>query len=143
MKKLAIIISALSLAGTAGAQTSITSFDNSQAFFETMHSVVIIILVFLVSSFVLTLIKLFLEHQLKRNIVEKGVDENVIARLLPQNQKEQGNALKWFSLLTAIGIGLTVVSFYMPTAMYTAVVMTFSIALGFLGYFFLAKRLNS
>ena len=41
-----------------------------------------------------------------------------------------------------MGIGLTVVSFYMSSGVYVAVVMLFSVALGFLGYYFLQKRLN-
>jgi hypothetical protein len=103
---------------------------------------VIIILVFLASSFVLTLIKLFLDDRLKRTIVEKGVAEGVIAQLLPANQKGKENSLKWFAILTAIAIGLTVISFYMPSGLYAATVMIFSIALGFLGYYFLLKKLR-
>jgi hypothetical protein len=142
MKKIATIISLMSAGITANAQTVFDPFTNEQAFFEMMHSVVIIILVFLASSFVLTLIKLFLDDRLKRTIVEKGVAEGVIAQLLPANQKGKENSLKWFAILTAIAIGLTVISFYMPSGLYAATVMIFSIALGFLGYYFLLKKLR-
>ena len=142
MKKIATIISLMSAGITANAQTVFDPFTDERAFFEMMHSVVIIILVFLASSFVLTLIKLFLDDRLKRTIVEKGVAEGVIAQLLPANQKGKENSLKWFAILTAIAIGLTVISFYMPSGLYAATVMIFSIALGFLGYYFLLKKLR-
>ena len=89
MKKLATIITLMGTAITASAQTVFNPLADEHAFFDMMHCTVIIILIFLISSFLLTLIKLFLDDRLKRVIIEKGVTESVIAQLLPANQKEK------------------------------------------------------
>jgi uncharacterized membrane protein YwzB len=74
--------------------------------------------------------------------LEKGVDETVITALLPKNKEEKSGTIKWFTILAAIAIGLTVSSFYQPMGIHSVIIMTASIALGFLAHYFIIKWLN-
>ena len=108
---------------------------------ELLRSGVILLLIYLLSSFVLTLLRLVLDFQLKKQLLAAGAAESLVAQLLPRHAAQSSAALKWFALLTALAVGLLIGSFYLPWGVHSAVILLFSLALGFLGYYFLLRRL--
>ena len=142
MKKIFTLILLLSAAFAAHAQqNSYEPLADRGTFEEMVRSVVILALVYLITSFILSMIKLFLDNRLKTKIVETGTSAEVVAQLMPVGRNDKKHGLKWFSILTAIAIGLGITGFYQPAGVYMLMIMTFSLAIGFLGYFFLIRRL--
>jgi hypothetical protein len=142
MKKTLTIIILTTASIAAHAQNRYNPFADKEALSEIFRSVVILLLIYILSTFVLTLVKLILNHRLKKTIVEKGAPEQVISQLLDQPENNKKGAIKWFILLTAVAIGLTIISFSLPMGVHSVIIMILSIALGFLGYYFLLKRLD-
>ena len=142
MKKLFTVLSLILVSFAVQAQSRFDPLADKETFTEIMRSTVIIIIIYLVTVFILSFVRLILNDRLKKAMLEKGTPADIIATLLPQ-QAGTTAAIKWFCILTAVSIGLTILSFTMPTGIYAAIVMAFSIALGFLAYYFLAKRLNN
>lgn len=142
MKKIFTLILLLSATLAAHAQqNSYKPLADRGTFEEMVRSVVILALVYLITSFILSMIKLFLDNRLKTKIVETGTSAEVVAQLMSVGRNDKKHGLKWFSILTAIAIGLGITGFYQPAGVYMLMIMTFSLAIGFLGYFFLIRRL--
>jgi hypothetical protein len=106
---------------------------------EFMRSIIIITLLFIFSSFILSLIRLILDSRLKRQMIEKGVPPEVIINMLPR-KNELGATIKWFCLLTAISVGLLIITLSLPLGIHSVVIMGFCVAGGLLAYYFWAKK---
>ncbi len=143
MKKIFAILSFMAVSFAANAQNDFNPFLDKELFQEMLRSVVVLILLYLFTTFILSLIRVRLDNRLKKAILEKQTPENIIAQLLPKNKNEQFGAIKWFSVLTAIGIGLLVVSLFQPLGFHSVIIMVFSVAIGFLGYYFFIRGLNN
>ena len=90
--------------------------------------------------FIITVLKHVLEYRIKNKIAEKGISENMASSILQKSPKEDRNSnIKWFSMLTGIGLGLTIINYTLPLGIHSLAIMSFSIAAGFLGYFFFRK----
>lgn len=141
MKKIFTFTILLLAAMGANAQVDYYPLSDKSTFDEMMRSVVILSMVYLITSFILSMIKLFLDNRLKMKIVEIGTSEEVVAQLVPNGKNEKKNGLKWFCVLTAVAIGLGITGFYQAVGIYALMIMTFSLAIGFLSYFFLIRHL--
>ena len=108
---------------------------------ELVRSGVILVLIYLLSTFVLAVLHVVLDYQLKKQLLTTGASETLVAQLLPHRQPRPTAALKWFALLTALAVGLLLASWYQPWGVHSVVVLLLSLALGFLGYYFLLRRL--
>jgi len=127
------------------------SFSNAQENFDTnqLHNIpgkfveipAQLIFLWLIVTFIITLVKLFLDYRLKNKLIEKGVSESALTLFLKSNKKDTGRvSIKWFAILISIGIGLTLISFLPRFGIHSLIIMTFCIATGFLGYYFFEKR---
>ena len=141
MKKIFTFIILLSATKVTYAQGNYYPLSDKGTFEEMMRSVVILLMVYLVTSFILSMIKLFLDNRLKTKIVEIGAPEEVVAQLIPTGRNEKKNGLKWFCVLTTVAIGLGITGFYQAAGIYALTIMTFSLAIGFLSYFLLIRHL--
>ena len=57
------------------------------------------------------------------------------------NPKEDRNInIKWFAILTGIGMGLTIINYTLPLGIHPLAIIAFSIAASFLGYFLFLKQ---
>ncbi|HEV7348194.1 hypothetical protein [Telluribacter sp.] len=100
-----------------------------------------IFVVILVMIFILSILKRMLDYRLKNKIADKGVSENIASSILQSDTKEDGAInIKWFSILAGIGIGLTIINYTLPLGIHSLAVMSFSIALSFLGYHYYLKQ---
>ena len=100
-----------------------------------------IFVLYLVITFLITIIKSILDFRLKSKMVDKGVSDTVVEQFLqPQNKDAKTQAIKAFLILAGIGVGLTAIYFTIPLGIHSFAIMAFSIALSFLGYFFFIRR---
>jgi len=141
MKRIRTIIVLLFFSVTANAQTTYVFSNDRGMSTEFMRSVFITIVLCIICGFILSLIRLILNDQLKRKMLEKGVPGEVIASMLPR-KNELTIAIKWFSVLVAVSAGLLIVTATAPLGMHSIAIMTFCVALGFLGFYIWAKRLK-
>lgn len=91
--------------------------------------------------FILVILKRNMDYRLKNKIIEKGVPENVASSILQTNPKDDKNInIKWFAILSSLGVGLTIIYYTLPLGIHSLAIMAFCIAASFLGYFFFLKQ---
>jgi len=136
MKKLVILTALLiSTATVVHAQEQDALLDDKELAHNVLNAVAILLTIYLASSFILSLVKLFLSDRLQRSMLEKQTPENIVAKLLPRHKSEKQRTIKWFFLLFAISIGLTIVYLTQPLGFHSVLIVSFSTAFGFLAYF--------
>jgi drug/metabolite transporter (DMT)-like permease len=114
-----------------------TSDLQSERIFNAVASIFVVALFMI---FILAIIKRLLDNRLKNKILDKGVPENIVSSILKTNPKEDRNLhVKWFAILTALGIGLTIINYTLPLGFHSLAIMSFSLAAGFLGYYLFAR----
>ena len=102
---------------------------------EVFRTCAIIFVMLAMMAFVLAVLKNIFDHRLKNKIVDKGINENIASSILQTTPKEGIHSnIKWFALLTAMGAGLLLVNYTLPLGFHSLAIMSFSIALSFLGY---------
>lgn len=104
------------------------------------HTLMPLIGLYVLCNFALTAIKQVLTYLLKKQMVAAGTPESVVERLLPGPENEQNKVVKWVALLTSIGIGLAMSTWFLPLGIHSIIIMVFSTALGFLGYYIFLRR---
>src|ERR1700761_126628 len=142
MKKICITLLLFSAAFSAHAQSNTSLMSDTATFEELVRDIGMLLALFLVTSFILTMIRLFLDNGLKKKIVEMGTPETIVKQLLASGKNEIRNSLKLFCALCGIGAGLGIIGFYQLTDIYALMVIAFCLAIGFLGHFLLVSRLN-
>lgn len=89
----------------------------------------------------ITLVKYFLEFRLKNKLIDKGMSEQFSAYLLHKNdQDRKSEIMKLAILCCGISGGLTLTYFTAPIDIHSLAIMTFSIGISFLLYYFFLKR---
>src|SRR5450432_1585304 len=85
--------------------------------------------IFLFTTFFLTIIRSFLDSRLKNKLIDKGASENVVNQLLqPLKKDSKLEPLKWFSILSGIGLGLALIGAFQPLGIHSLAIMSFSLA---------------
>ena len=139
MKKILslIIMSALSSLAVAQDTHTLRDMGINDEVFKISATIIVVILVMI---FILSVLKRMLDYRIKNRIVEKGVSEDLASSIL---QSDSGNGdvnIKWFSILTGIGIGLMIVKYTLPLGIHSIAIMSFTTAVSFLGYHQYLKR---
>jgi len=142
MKKIYLTLLLFPAAFGAHAQGNTNLMTDSANFKEFVSDIVILLMIFMVTSFILTLIRLFLDNGLKKKMVEMGTSETVVSQLMNTGKNEVKNSLKWFCALCGIAAGLGIIGYYHLSDIYALMVIALCLAIGFLGHFLLASRLN-
>ena len=141
MKKIATISLIFFAAVSANAQQNFQSFPDREFNNDFLHITGVLIGIFLFTSFILSIIRLFLEGRMKNKMIDKGVSETVVEQFLqPTNRDSKSVAMKWFIVTACIGLGLAAINLSLPIGIHSIAIMAFSIALGFLGYYFYMKK---
>ena len=141
MKKIAFIALILFAAVSANAQQNFQSFPDREFNRDFLQITAFLSGLFLVTSFILSIIRLFLESRMKNKMIEKGVSETIVEQFLqPTNRDSKSVAMKWFIVSACIGLGLAAINLSLPIGIHSIAIMAFSVALGFLGYYFYMKK---
>jgi len=137
MKKALVIASMLGVAATVNAQTPYKPVDTE----ELMKIIAVISTLVIIVLFILTFLRYILESRIKNRIIDKGITESLATSILQNTKKDDKlQTLKWFCLLAATGVGLMLVYYTLPLDIHSFAIMCFSIALGYLGYYFIMKQ---
>jgi hypothetical protein len=141
MKKIVSMAIVLTFPFLCKAQ-SISSLIGDQ---DISRSMVAILVLYLAGIFTLAMIKAIQDYRLKFKMMEKGVSERVIEQFLqPATRKDaKQQSFKWFLVLAAIGLGLTIVNYTLPLGIHSVAIMAFCISLSFLGYYFFIRKSGS
>jgi TctA family transporter len=142
MKKIFTLTLLLSVTLGASAQGDSYTLNQKASFEEFVRNIVLLLMIYMVTSFILNMIKLFLDDRLKRKIVETGTTEVVVAQLLATGKNENKNSLKWFCALGAIAVGLGIIGCYNLSDIYALMIIAFCLAIGFLAHFYMVNRLS-
>jgi hypothetical protein len=143
MKKLFITIAVLSTSLAAFAQDDKEPLINRQLIFDILNIIGVVAVIYLVSNWILQMMKTNLDYRLKNKIIEKETAENIVVKLVQPDKKENGNEkaiLQWFFILAAIGVGFTLINFTKPFGLHSLAIMAFCIAAGFAGYYYAMRR---
>ncbi len=137
MKKIIIIAGTIAAPIIANAQNNEASDFDKEIF--RIGATIFVVGLFMI--FILGIIKRVMDYRLKNKIVEKGIPENIASSILQTNPKEDRNInIKWFSILTGLGAGLTIVYYTLPLGIHSLAIMAFCVAVSFLGYFFFLRQ---
>jgi len=142
MKKIFITLLLFSAAFGARAQSNTNLMSDQATFEEFVRDIMLLLMIFMVTSFILSMIRLILDNGLKKRIVEMGTPETIVSQLMATGKNEFRNSLKWFCALCGIAAGLGIIGCYHLTDIYALMVIAFCLAIGFLVHFLLASRLN-
>lgn len=99
-----------------------------------IKTVIIILLFYVVTSFLLTLIRMLLDHRLKSKMIHMGMYAAEADKMLRLGAENKDYAVKWFLLLLSAGAGFTVISRF-PFGWLSVGIMALSLSLGFAGYY--------
>jgi hypothetical protein len=141
MKKLVIFFLILGGSSAVNAQGTFDITSDRELTFDVLHSAVAIVVMYISVAFILSMVRLWMNYQLRKKLVENEAPFEVIDQIL-MNKSESLGSLKWFIVLVFIGIGLMISSFLGSLGIQSVIIMTFSVALGFLSYYLISKRLN-
>ena len=144
MKKIFVTISAIAFALSSNAQdnNNFEPFNDRQFIFDSVNMCAILLVIYLLSNFILKIIRQSLDFKLRNKIIDKGTSEPIVAQILqPESNKEKRNyLLQWFFVLAAIGLGFTIMNITKPFGLHSLAIMAFSIAAGFGGYYFFTRE---
>ena len=110
---------------------------------QVVASIAVLAGFYLVSLFIIRLIRSKQDFVLRSKLIDKGVPEEVAAQFLqPQQSETIQQVFKWFLVSTGIAIALTIIYYTQPLGMHSAAIMAFCIAASFLAYYIFLKRSN-
>lgn len=140
MKKIITAIAILFTSLVAFAQDDKEPLINRQIIFDLLNISAIVLVIYLISNFILQLIKQNFDYRLKTRIIEKETAENIIVQLIQPNKKDPGNTLmQWFFIMAAIGAGFLIIYFTRPFGLHSVAIMAFCIAAGLAGYYYFTR----
>jgi FtsH-binding integral membrane protein len=141
MKKTIIAAAMLTSTIVANAQDKQEPLIDRELIFDLVHICAVVLIIYLVSSFILQLIRQNLDYRLKSKIIEKETAENVLGQLIPPDKTNPSNTiLQWFCTLVGIAIGFMVMTFTQPFGLHSLAIMAFSVAAGLGIYYFFTRR---
>ena len=141
MKKVITIAAALLLPIAVNAWQERTLQDGYDIPLKVIGIPAVILVLYLVLTFIITMTKAIMDNRLKGRMIEKGVSDKVVEQFLqPDGKDVKGQAMKSFLLLSGIGAGLTIIEFFRPIGIHSIAIMSFSISVSFLGYYYFLKR---
>jgi hypothetical protein len=144
MKRTITIATVMLASFAANAQEESKAIIDKDFMRELLTNSGVLIGIFLFTTFFLTIIRSFLDSRLKNKLIDKGASENVVNQLLQPLKKESKlEPLKWFSILSGIGLGLALIGAFQPLGIHSLAIMSFSLAAGFLAYYFFSKKAES
>lgn len=101
---------------------------------EVVRTLIVIVLFYVVAGFLLTLVRMVLNHRLKSKMITMGVTGPEVEKLLRTNTDHKDSAVKWFLLLLSAGVGFVIISFF-PLGWLSAGIFALCLSMGFANYY--------
>lgn len=142
MKKVVVFAAALCGSSVADAQDNHEPLINRDFIFDFIHIVAVIVIIYLISSFILQLLRSNFDFRLKSKMVERQTEENIVGQLVRPDKVNQINTvLQWICTLTSVGAGFLLIQFTQPFGLHSLAIMAFCVAAGLgLYYYFITRR---
>jgi 1,4-dihydroxy-2-naphthoate octaprenyltransferase len=141
MKKTITAVIILLSSFAAEAEDSFDPFKDRQLIFDITNIIAILTVVYMISSFILQIIRQNFDYRIKSKVIEKGTSENIVQQLVQPNKKNPRNTLvQWFFILAGIALGFTIINLTRPFGLHSLAIMAFCIAAGFAGAYFFIRR---
>lgn len=142
MKKLSATLVIILSAFAAQAQDS--PFDpmhDRQLYFDCLNIGAVMIVIYLISSFILQIIRQATTYRIKNRMLDRNTEVAVVREILQPDKKENKNyILQWFCMMAAIGAGLLLVNLTKPYGMHSLSILAFSLAAGFGAYYYFTRE---
>jgi FtsH-binding integral membrane protein len=140
MKKTLLALAILTSTFAAYAQDAHEPLINRELVFDMINLCGIVLVIYLISAFILQLIRQNLDYRLKSKIVEKGTAENIVNQLIQPDKKESRNMiLQWLCTLSGIGLGFILMVVTQPLGLHSLAIMAFCVAAGLGAYYFFTR----
>jgi hypothetical protein len=141
MKKTVIAAAILMSSIAVKAQDNQEPLITRELIFDLIHIIAVVSIIYLISSFILQLIRHNLDYRLKSRIIEKETAENIVGQLVqPDKTNPVNTLLQWFCTLLGIAIGFTIMTFTRPFGLHSLAIMAFSVAAALGTYYLLIRR---
>ncbi|MEQ1555133.1 MAG: DUF6249 domain-containing protein [Ferruginibacter sp.] len=126
---------------TAPQLTSDSKIDHSLNNTSTIESFVPLFAITLVVILIIQVTRYILEHNLKNKIIDRGISEQLANSIIGNAVADKkDDSIKWAFLLLGLSVGLTVTYYTIPLHFHSLAIITFSIGLSYLAYFFYLKK---
>ena len=143
MKKF-ILVTGVILTSFAASAQEVPDFDpfrDRDFLSELLKISAVVFVVYLLSTFVLSIIRMFMDFRLKNKMIDKGASEHIVNQFLqPQKKDSRGTAIKWSIVVAGIGIGFTLMLLFPPFGIHSVMIMSFCVSLSFLCYYYFMKK---
>ncbi len=143
MKKTFATASAIITTIAASAQdNNFDPFKDRQFIFDSLNICAVLLVIYIISNFIIRIIRQSLDFKLKNKIIDKGTGESIVAQIMkPETNREKRNyLLQWFFIMAAVALGFSIMSFSKPFGLHSLAIMAFCIAAGFGGYYFFTRE---
>lgn len=141
MKKAFVFAIALFGSVVAFAQDKPEPLINREFIFDLIHIIAVLLVIYLIASFILQLLRSNFDFRLKTKILERQTDENVVGQLVrPDKVNPLNIVLQWICTLAAVGVGFMLIEFTQPFGLHSLAIMAFCVAGGLGLYYYFAKR---
>ncbi len=139
MKKLFLLIyPAASL--TINAQQSIANSNNKIIPDKYFEIGIVLLVAWLAINFIMKFLKTLLDNRIKYKMIEKGVSEEMVEKVLFTDKTEAKHlAYKWFLLLAGLALGLFIISI-LPQGIFSIGIVLLTTALSHLAFYNYLKR---
>jgi hypothetical protein len=132
---------ALSGSILAYAQDKPEPLVNRELIFDLVHICTVLLIIYMISSFILQLVRNNFDFRLKNKIVERQTDEQIVSQIVrPDKPTPFNSILQWICALVAIGVGFLIIGATEPYGLHSLAIMALCVAAGLVVYYFIAKR---
>jgi hypothetical protein len=141
MRKVILFSGILFTSVSLQAQEVFYPLQDRQFVFDVLNICAVLLVIYMISRFILQLIKLYLDRRLKGRIIELQTPENIIHQLLPVAKKEKGaELLQWFFVLAGIAVGFVIVKLTMPFGLHSMAILAACVAGGCAGAYYFTRN---
>jgi hypothetical protein len=113
---------------------SLNNISSIEIFMPLFAITIVVILIIQVTRYIL-------DHKLKNKIIDRSISEQLASSILEKRVADKkDDSIKWAFLLLGLSSGLTVSYYTMPLHIHSLAIMTCSLGLSYLVYYFYLRR---
>ena len=143
MKKIFLAIAILTSTIAAYAEDDQRPLIDHSLIADVLSLCGVLLVIYLISMFILQLVRNSMDYRLKSKIIEKGTAGDIVGQLVQSETKKPDNdntLMQWLWTMVGIGIGFTGMQFTRPLGLHSLAIMAFCVAAGLGGYYFFSRK---